>query len=63
MAAPQAYSYRRVTAADEPLVWRMLYEAARMSEEGRMTVETIRFDPYLVCEGLGQAGRFGDCRI
>ena len=42
------YSYRRLTEADEPLVWRMLYEAARVAEEGRMSHETIRLDRYLV---------------
>jgi ribosomal protein S18 acetylase RimI-like enzyme len=61
MIAPPSYSYRRVTPADEPLVWRMLYEAARAAEEGRMTLETIRFDPYLAryAKDWGRSGDLG----
>ena len=28
-----SYSYRLLTAADEPVVWRMLYEAARLARK------------------------------
>jgi ribosomal protein S18 acetylase RimI-like enzyme len=55
------YSYRRLTDTDEPLVWRMLYEAARVAEEGRMTYEAIRFDRYLekYAKGWGRPGDLG----
>ena len=60
MTAPSSYSYRPLSATDEPLVWRMLYEAARVAEEGR-TLETIRFDPYLAryAKGWGRPGDLG----
>ena len=57
-----SYSYRRLTDTDEPLVWRMLYEAARVAEEGRLTYETIRFDRYLEKYAKGWA-RPGDLGI
>ena len=56
------YSYRRLIHTDEPLVWRMLYEAARVAEEGRLTYETIRFDRYLE-KYAKEWGRPGDLGI
>ncbi|HEX2056687.1 MAG TPA: GNAT family N-acetyltransferase, partial [Nitrospiraceae bacterium] len=60
MTSP-VYSYRRLTENDEPLVWRMLYEAARVAEEGRMSHETMRFDRYLAkyAKGWGRPGDLG----
>lgn len=61
MTGSPSYSYRSLTKADEPLVWRMLYEAARVAEEGRMSPESIRFDPYLAkyAKGWGRPGDLG----
>jgi ribosomal protein S18 acetylase RimI-like enzyme len=56
------YSYRRLAAEDEPLVWRMLYEAARVAEEGPMSPESIRHDPYLI-KYAKEWGRPGDVGI
>jgi GNAT superfamily N-acetyltransferase len=59
MSSP--YSYRRLTAADEPVVWRMLYEAARMAEDGHITNEAAIGDPYLAryAQGWGRPGDIG----
>ena len=61
MTGSPSYSYRPSTEADEPLVWRMLYEAARVAEDGRMSHESIRFDPYLAkyAKGWGKPGDLG----
>jgi ribosomal protein S18 acetylase RimI-like enzyme len=55
------YSYRRLTNTDEPLVWRMLYEAARVAEDGRLSHETIRLDRYLAkyAKTWGRSGDLG----
>ncbi|MGH7257560.1 MAG: GNAT family N-acetyltransferase [Nitrospiraceae bacterium] len=55
------YSYRRLTAADEPVVWRMLYEAARMAEDGHVSCEATTRDPYLAryAQEWGQPGDTG----
>lgn len=50
------YSYRRLTAADEPVVWRMLYEAARMAEDEHFSYEAATGDPFLAryAQGWGR---------
>ena len=42
MTGRSVYSYRRLVEVDEPIVWRMLYEAARAAEEGRLSPNSIR---------------------
>jgi hypothetical protein len=61
MTASPSYSYRVLIEADEPIVWRMLYEAARVAEEGRMSLATIRNDAYLAkyAKGWGRSGDLG----
>lgn len=62
MSASCVYSYRRLIDFDELIVWRMLYEAARVAEEGRLSVESIRNDPYLARYAT-RWGRPGDLGV
>ena len=41
------YSIRPLTQEDEPFLWRMLYEAAHMLEEGNLTVQDAMNNPDL----------------
>jgi len=41
-AGSRVYSYRRLVDSDEPIVWRMLYEAAHVMDECRLAVESVR---------------------
>jgi ribosomal protein S18 acetylase RimI-like enzyme len=60
MTGSRIYFYRRLVDSDESMVWRMLYEAAHVAEEG-LSVESIRDDPYLAkyAAGWGRAGDLG----
>lgn len=62
MAVSPVYSYRRLVEVDEPIVWRMLYEAAHVTEEGRLSIESIRNDPYLA-KYAAEWGRAGDLGV
>jgi ribosomal protein S18 acetylase RimI-like enzyme len=42
------YTVRQLTSEDEPIVWRMLYEAAHLVDEGYMSVDAARYVPALV---------------
>lgn len=42
-----AHRIRPATVADEAFLWRMLYEAARMAEDGAPGPESARRDPFL----------------
>ncbi|HET6674984.1 MAG TPA: GNAT family N-acetyltransferase [Nitrospiraceae bacterium] len=61
MTGCSVYSYRRLVDVDEPIVWRMLYEAARVAEEGRLSPDSIRNDVYLAkyASGWGRPGDVG----
>ncbi|BAY88471.1 GNAT family N-acetyltransferase [Tolypothrix sp. LEGE 11397] len=41
------YVISPITPEDEPFLWRMLYEAAHLSEEGNLTMEDLMNNPEL----------------
>jgi GNAT superfamily N-acetyltransferase len=55
------YSFRELAPDDEPIVWRMLYEAARMAEEGATAPDAAKHNPALVkyAENWGRPGDVG----
>lgn len=55
------YVYRQLMPDDEKIVWRMLYEAARMAEEGHSAVDAATRSPELVkyAEDWGRDGDIG----
>jgi ribosomal protein S18 acetylase RimI-like enzyme len=61
MGDDAGYAFRFLTDRDESLVWRMLYEAARVAEEQRRSVDDIRQDFYLqkYAKGWGRSGDLG----
>jgi ribosomal protein S18 acetylase RimI-like enzyme len=54
-----AYTIRRATLADEPILWEMLYYAANMAEDGATSSEAAKTHPYLA-EFVAGWGRPGD---
>jgi len=55
------YTYRKLGADDEAIVWRMLYEAARLADEGLASTSAAKQNPELVkyARGWGRAGDLG----
>jgi ribosomal protein S18 acetylase RimI-like enzyme len=55
------YSIRLLMKDDEPFLWKMLYEAAHMAQEGESTVQAIMNHPEIAkyVEGWGRAGDIG----
>ncbi|MEG5052502.1 MULTISPECIES: GNAT family N-acetyltransferase [unclassified Microcoleus] len=53
------YSLRPLTQEDEPFLWKMLYEAAHMAEEGESTVQAVVNHP-LIAKYVKNWGRAND---
>lgn len=55
------YDIRPAVRTDEPFLWEMLYEAARMAEDGASEPAAAQTDPYLAAyaAGWGRAGDIG----
>ncbi|MEG4167405.1 MULTISPECIES: GNAT family N-acetyltransferase [unclassified Microcoleus] len=53
------YSIRPLTQEDEPFLWKMLYEAAHMAEEGESTVQAVVNHP-LIAKYVKNWGRAND---
>jgi ribosomal protein S18 acetylase RimI-like enzyme len=59
---PPVYTIRPALAADEPILWDMLYYAANMAEDGAASSEGAKTHPYLA-EYVAGWGRPGDLGV
>ena len=61
MAIPARFQLRPATAADEPVLWQMLFYAAHMAEDGATTPAAAQENPFLAqyVEGWGQPDDLG----
>jgi ribosomal protein S18 acetylase RimI-like enzyme len=56
------YLYRQLTPEDEEIIWRMLYEAGRMAEEGHASPEAAKHNQELL-KYAKNWGRPGDIAV